>query len=71
VSAAGVYMGNQDLLKDCANVTPGLSVCLPLTCVTHELQQSETCFSIERSLGLEDGMIRQFNSWLDAGYTNL
>lgn len=71
VSAAGVYMGNQDLLKDCANVIPGLSVCLPLTCVTHELQQSETCFSIERSLGLEDGMIRQFNSWLDAGCTNL
>jgi hypothetical protein len=71
VSSAALYMGNQDLLKDCASVKSGLNVCLPLTCVTYNLQSSDTCFSIERKLSLGSGMVQQFNSWLDAGCTNL
>ncbi|CAN9459516.1 unnamed protein product [Alternaria sp. RS040] len=71
VPGASLYIGNQDLIKDCAKVTPGISVCMPLTCVTYLVQAQETCFSIERSLGLESGMVRQFNPWLDAGCTNL
>jgi LysM repeat protein len=71
VSSATLYMGNQNLLKDCSSVTPGLSICLPVTCTTHYLQKSETCFSIEMSLGLEFGAVQRFNSWLDMYCTNL
>ncbi|KAH8706873.1 hypothetical protein GQ44DRAFT_753038 [Phaeosphaeriaceae sp. PMI808] len=71
VSSAALYMGNQDLLKDCASINPGLSVCLPLTCITYNLQPSDTCYNIERKLGLEAGIVQQFNSWLNMGCTNL
>jgi hypothetical protein len=71
VSAAYLYMGNQDLLKDCSQITSGLSVCMPLTCKTHYVEPSDTCFSIERSLSLEFDTVRLYNSWLDAACTNL
>lgn len=71
VSSAGLYMANQELLKDCSNVTPGLTVCLPMTCITHNLQPDETCFSVEKSLGLEFGLVQRYNSWLDVACTNL
>lgn len=71
VSSAYLYMGNQELLKDCSSVTPGLSVCIPLTCKTYYLQQSDTCWTIEGKLGLGLHMLQRFNSWLDVGCTNL
>ena len=71
VSAAGLYMGNQDLIKDCANVTPGVSVCIPMTCITYQVQEADTCFTIERAQGLKSGVLLKYNSWLDAGCTNL
>jgi len=71
VSAASLYMGNQDVIKDCAKVTAGVSVCMPLTCQTHSVQAGETCSSIERALGLESGMVQRYNSWIDAGCLNL
>jgi hypothetical protein len=71
VSAAYLYMGNQDLVKNCSNINSELSVCLPITCITHHVQPSETCFSIEKTLSLEFGLVQRFNSWIDAGCTNL
>jgi hypothetical protein len=70
-SAAAIYMGNQDLIKDCAKVTAGVSVCIPMTCITYQVQPGDTCFTIERSQGLAPGVLLQYNSWLDAGCTNL
>ncbi|KAH5372380.1 hypothetical protein HBI49_061230 [Parastagonospora nodorum] len=71
VSAAYLYMGNQNLLKDCSQISSGLSACLPLTCITHYVQPSDTCFSIERSLNLEYDSVQRHNSWVDGGCTNL
>lgn len=71
VSGAALYMGNQDLVTDCTDIQPGLSICLPLTCITHYLQPSDTCFSVERSLGIGFGMLQRFNSWVDSACTNL
>ena len=31
VSGATLYMGNQDLITNCADIPSGLSLCLPLT----------------------------------------
>lgn len=64
-------MGSQDLIKDCANVTPGVSVCIPMPCITYEVQPTDTCFTIESSQGLASGILLQYNSWLDAGGINL
>ena len=33
-SAAALYMGNQDLIRNCASVSPGMTLCIPLTCAT-------------------------------------
>ncbi|KAF3031361.1 hypothetical protein E8E11_000523 [Didymella keratinophila] len=71
VSAAYLYMGNQDLLKDCSQINSGLSVCMPTTCITHRAQPSDTCYTIEKEINLERGMVQRYNSWIDGGCTNL
>lgn len=71
VSGAALYMGNQDLITDCSDIQAGLSICLPLTCITHHLQPSDTCFSVERSRGIGFGMLQRYNSWIDSACTNL
>jgi hypothetical protein len=71
VSGATLYMGNQDLITNCADISPGLSLCLPLTCVTHYLQPLDTCFSVEKSRGIGFGLLQQYNSWVDSACTNL
>ena len=71
ISAVGVYMDNQDLTKDCANVTPGVSVCIPMACITYDIQPTGTCCTIGSSQRLASGIVLQYNSWLDAGRTNL
>ncbi|KAF2820810.1 hypothetical protein CC86DRAFT_360066 [Ophiobolus disseminans] len=71
VSSAALYMGNQDLVKNCADVKPGVSICLPMTCLTYILQPTDTCFKVEKSLGLEYGLVQRYNSWLDIACTNL
>jgi hypothetical protein len=71
VPSAALYMGNQNLLKNCTSVKTGLSICLPLKCVTYTIQPSDTCYTIEKKLSLEPGRIQRYNSWLDAGCLNL
>jgi hypothetical protein len=71
ISAPFLYMGNQDLIKNCSSIPAGLSLCLPMTCLTHTLQPAETCFQVERALGLEYGMVQRYNSWVDGACTNL
>jgi hypothetical protein len=71
ISAPGLYMGNQDLVKNCSSIPVGLSLCLPMTCLTHTLQLDETCLQVEKALGLEYGMVQRYNSWVDIACTNL
>jgi hypothetical protein len=71
ISAPFLYMGNQDLIKNCSSIPAGLSLCMPITCLTHTLQPAETCFQVERALGLEYGMVQRYNSWVDGACTNL
>lgn len=71
VSSAALYMGNQDLLKDCSGLPAGLSVCIPMTCQTHYVQPKDTCTSIEWSRQIALGSVRKYNSWIDAACTNL
>lgn len=71
VSSAALYMGNQDLLKDCGAVRPGISVCIPMTCQTYRVRPSDTCTSVESALGLEFGTLRLYNPWLAFDCSNL
>lgn len=71
VSSAALYMGNQDILRDCLDVEPGLSLCVPMTCQTYYVKPKDTCVSIEMSLDLDFGQIESYNSWLNRGCLNL
>ena len=71
VSAASLYMGNQALLPDCSDLEPGLSVCVPLGCKTYYLRPSDTCISVETALGLDFGLLQQYNTWIDSACSNL
>ena len=71
VSAAALYMGNQDLVRDCRAVAPGLALCLPLPCVTYRVRPGDTCGSIEVALGLEVGALRRYNAWIGAACDGL
>jgi hypothetical protein len=71
VSSAALYMGNQDLLPDCSRIDAGLSLCVPITCQTYYVRPTDTCATIEVALGLEFGILRHYNSWLDWECENL
>jgi hypothetical protein len=42
-----------------------------MTCLTHTLQPDETCFYVEKALGLEYGLVQRYDSWVDMACTNL
>ncbi|PGH27695.1 hypothetical protein AJ80_00710 [Polytolypa hystricis UAMH7299] len=80
VSSAGLYMGNQDLIRDCGQVVLGKDLCLPLPCeYTYVLQENDTCRSIEKDNAeiLFDNStktwasLRQLNPWIDTYCSNL
>ncbi|KFA47941.1 hypothetical protein S40293_09126 [Stachybotrys chartarum IBT 40293] len=71
VSAVALYMGNQNIMPDCSSVQPNVSICFPMTCDLHFIQPSDTCVSIDWSLGLGIGHLRRYNSWINSACTNL
>ncbi|KAE8381463.1 pectin lyase fold/virulence factor [Aspergillus bertholletiae] len=80
ISSAALYMGNQDLIRDCNQVVTGKNLCLPLSCErTYVLQPGDTCRSIEQdnAILLYDNStkiitpLRQLNPWIDTYCTNL
>ncbi|KAJ0422706.1 hypothetical protein BJY00DRAFT_64932 [Aspergillus carlsbadensis] len=80
VASAALYIGNQDLIRDCSRAVPDQTLCIPLSCqYTHVLQDGDTCDSIEsanfntmidpttrRPFALSD-----LNPWIDPFCTNL
>lgn len=71
VSSAALYMGNQAVLPDCSSIPPGTDLCVPVACETYYVRPSDTCRSIERTLDLDYGTIRFYNSWINSGCSNL
>ncbi|CAD6446758.1 423af4fe-a76d-438d-bdb4-51553e1284f2 [Sclerotinia trifoliorum] len=71
VSSASLYMGNQALLPSCLTISPGISLCLPITCQTYYVQPTDTCISIEMALGLDFDQLLSYNSWLNPTCSNL
>ncbi|KAK1756645.1 hypothetical protein QBC47DRAFT_341293 [Echria macrotheca] len=71
VSAAGLYMANQDTVRDCSNIKEGLSICLPAKCKTYNVQTDDTCVSIEVKLGMVFGDVAALNPWVNADCSNL
>ncbi|RKK95856.1 hypothetical protein BFJ68_g14592 [Fusarium oxysporum] len=71
VSGALLYMGNQEAIRDCHEVPADLKLCLPTACETYYVKPGDTCFSIERALGIRMDSIYKYNSWVDRDCTNL
>ncbi|KXH65404.1 hypothetical protein CNYM01_08974 [Colletotrichum nymphaeae SA-01] len=71
VSSAAVYTGNQDLVPNCLDIDPGISVCVPLPCATYRLKPTDTCASVEVSLSFEPGRLRRYNDHLNYDCSNL
>ena len=74
VSSAALYMGNPNLLN-CNNIPVGTELCLPFTCTpTYNLKDGDTCYSIEKSLGLRYASgynVRKYNPWINCNSANL
>lgn len=80
VSSAALYMGNQDLIRDCDRVVPNKEICIPLPCRnTYVLQTEDTCNSIEHDnselMYDPDAKVgfylRDLNPWIDTYCDNL
>lgn len=71
VSGASIYMGNQEFIRDCHDIEPGLTLCVPLPCRTYYIRQTDTCASIEASLNLDGDLLQRYNSWLTYDCSNL
>jgi hypothetical protein len=72
VASASLVNFNPNFLYNCTDITPGLELCLPLTCDTlYILQESDTCRSIEREQGLQVGAVRKYNPWVNYWCDNL
>ncbi|KAF5000824.1 hypothetical protein FGRMN_1432 [Fusarium graminum] len=70
ISGALLYMGNQDDILNCHDILTDQKLCLPTTCDTYYVKPNDTCFSIERALGLRMDSITKYNSWIDRDCTN-
>ncbi|KAH7202901.1 uncharacterized protein BKA55DRAFT_698815 [Fusarium redolens] len=71
VSGGLLYMGNQELIRDCHKIPEGLKLCLPTVCKTYYVKPEDTCLSIEIGLGIRWDTIRKYNSWVDRDCNNL
>ena len=71
VSSASLYMANQELLKDCSQISAGIVACIPVTCQTYYVRPSDTCISIETALEFEFGSLQTYNSWINHDCSNL
>ncbi|KAE8358058.1 hypothetical protein BDV27DRAFT_163928 [Aspergillus caelatus] len=74
VSSAALFIGNPNLFN-CKDIPAGIELCLPFTCKpTYTLKDSDTCVSIEKSLGLGYAAgynVRKYNPWLTHDCSNL
>ncbi|KAL4788913.1 pectate lyase superfamily protein-domain-containing protein [Aspergillus venezuelensis] len=70
VSAATLYAINPALV-DCTSISAGLSLCLPETCETAQVQSADTCISLGVDNGATWRSIIEWNGALDYGCTNL
>lgn len=70
VSSASIFYGNPDIL-DCKDVVPGVEVCMPLECLTYEVQPNDDCVGIQTTMGIQmlDLMIN--NPWITHDCGNL
>lgn len=71
VSGALLYMGNQDHILDCREILKDQKLCLPTTCDTYYVKPEDTCYSIEKAVGLRMESITKYNSWINRDCTNL
>ncbi|KAF4499732.1 hypothetical protein FAGAP_4079 [Fusarium agapanthi] len=71
VAGVYLYMGNQELIGDCRDISAGIKLCLPTTCPIYVVKPGDTCWSIERSLKVIEDTVEYYNSWINVDCTNL
>jgi hypothetical protein len=71
VASAALYKGNS-ALTNCSNITAGETLCLPLSCqTTYLLQSNDTCVSINVAQNLTGSTIQSYNPWINYDCSNL
>ncbi|KAL2849282.1 hypothetical protein BJX68DRAFT_267134 [Aspergillus pseudodeflectus] len=71
-SSAALHSGNAAQISTCSALVPGRELCVPLGCKNnYEVQDGDTCYSIEAAHGLPLDTVRQYNTWVDPYCTNL
>ncbi|KAK4870959.1 hypothetical protein LT330_000196 [Penicillium expansum] len=71
ISSAALFIGSPEII-DCTDIRPGLSICLPFSCDNvYTYPANATCATIEDSFGMDSGVIRRLNPWINGGCTNL
>lgn len=72
VTSAAILSGNPNSVFNCSGLIPENKICMPLTCgPLYEIQDEDTCSSIESSYGLSLNSLRQYNPWITFGCDNL
>jgi hypothetical protein len=72
IASAALFMGNSDIFLNCSSLDEGVELCLPLTCSsTYVLQSNDTCSSIETAQVIGAGKLRNYNSWISTNCSNL
>ncbi|KAK5658312.1 hypothetical protein OQA88_2288 [Cercophora sp. LCS_1] len=71
VSAAALYITNQDVIRECQKIPAGLSLCLPPQCTTYRLRPEDICISIETAHGIAIDSLSAYNPWINADCSNL
>jgi hypothetical protein len=72
LASASIIFSNLTIIANCSALPVGKQLCLPFACASpYILQETDTCWSIERTHGIDFGTVRKYNPWLDAECTDL
>ncbi|KAL2813235.1 hypothetical protein BJX63DRAFT_394482 [Aspergillus granulosus] len=72
ISSAALVMSNSRYYISCDHLNPGMELCLPESCSSvYTVQNSDTCWSIERANSYYPGRIRKYNAWVSWDCSNL
>ncbi|KAL8378737.1 hypothetical protein RB599_008514 [Gaeumannomyces hyphopodioides] len=70
VSSASLLDANRDLrLLNCTSLVAETSLCLPLSCAIHKLEEGDDCESIAWGSGIKS--IQRYNNWIEDDCSNL
>ncbi|KAL1961764.1 hypothetical protein VTN77DRAFT_1090 [Rasamsonia byssochlamydoides] len=69
--SSGALRVLNNLFPDCSNLSPGTSLCLPMTCQTYTVQPNDTCWSIAGNYSTSFISLISYNPTINSQCSNL